>query len=405
MRIYRPFHFVSFSRGISSINPVGNLKKSVNHYKSHSISCGTVMSITHSVSTLNNKPPVSSSILHSSSFSNHNYVQYRLYSMTSQTRLLTVGTGAVGAIYSWRLSKTCNVTAVCRSNYEIVKNDGFNIDSAKFGKDVFRPDQVTRTVSECVTSEPFDYILVTLKALPECYNVADIIAPAVTKDTTIVLIQNGLGVEEPITERFPDNPIISIVAYIGTSQTEPGKIKMVGKESLVVGKYLGAKRDSEKQRAEFIELLKKGDVDVQIVEDVEKVRWQKLFWNSAFSPVCAMTGMNTTELLENKEAMKAVKDVMGEVIDAAIANGYEFDHDEQMKNMISRTEATAKNYKPSMQLDKERCSPMEIEVILGTPLKRAKAKGLSVPHLELIHSICSAANAQIMNQQSKKSQL
>jgi 2-dehydropantoate 2-reductase len=48
---------------------------------------------------------------------------------------------------------------------------------------------------------------------------------------------------------------------------------------------------------------------------------------------------------------------------------------------------------------------MEIEVILGTPLKRAKAKGLSVPHLELIHSICSAANAQIMNQQSKKSQL
>jgi hypothetical protein len=89
MRIYRPFHFESFSRGISSINPVGNLKKAVSHYKSHSISCGTVMSITHSVSTLNNKPPVSSSILHSSSFSNHNYVQYRLYSMTSQTRLLT----------------------------------------------------------------------------------------------------------------------------------------------------------------------------------------------------------------------------------------------------------------------------------------------------------------------------
>lgn len=52
-----------------------------------------------------------------------------------------VGTGAVGAIYSWRLSKTCNVTAVCRSNYETVKNDGFDIDSAKFGKDIFRPDQ------------------------------------------------------------------------------------------------------------------------------------------------------------------------------------------------------------------------------------------------------------------------
>jgi 2-dehydropantoate 2-reductase len=136
-----------------------------------------------------------------------------------------------------------------------------------------------RTVSECVTAEePFDYILVTLKALPECYNVAEIIAPAVSENTTVVLIQNGLGVEEPITDRFPNNPIISIVAYIGTFQDEPGKITMVGKESLIVGKYLAAKRDSDKQRAEFVELLKKGDVDVQIVEDVEKVRWQKLFW-------------------------------------------------------------------------------------------------------------------------------
>lgn len=137
---------------------------------------------------------------------------------------------------------------------------------------------VVRTVSEGVTSEPFDYILITLKALPDIYDVAEIIAPAVTENTTIVLIQNGLGVEEPITDRFPNNPIVSIVAYIGTSQNDPGKITMVGRESLLVGKYLGAKRDSDTQRAEFIELLKKGDVEVQIVEDVEHVRWQKLFW-------------------------------------------------------------------------------------------------------------------------------
>lgn len=219
--------------------------------------------------------------------------------------LSIVGTGAVGAIYSWRLSKSCNVTAVCRSNYEAVKEKGFDIESAKFGKEMFKPhggkfcesrneqaqlahfylQNLTRlsfivacTVSECVTSEPFDYILVTLKALPEVYDVAEIIAPAVTENTTIVLIQNGLGVEEPITARFPDNPIVSIVAYIGTSQNEPGKITMVGHESLIVGKYMPAKRDSDKQRAEFIELLKKGNVDVQVVDDVERVRWQKLFW-------------------------------------------------------------------------------------------------------------------------------
>jgi 2-dehydropantoate 2-reductase len=48
---------------------------------------------------------------------------------------------------------------------------------------------------------------------------------------------------------------------------------------------------------------------------------------------------------------------------------------------------------------------MEIEVILGTPLKRAQAKGLSTPHLALSYSICSAANALIIEESKKPSRL
>jgi 2-dehydropantoate 2-reductase len=57
------------------------------------------------------------------------------------------------------------------------------------------------------------------------------------------------------------------------------------------------------------------------------------------------------------------------------------------------------------QLDKERGSPMEIEVILGTPLKRAEAKGLKVPHLSLIYSICNATNAFNIEQSKKPGRL
>lgn len=54
---------------------------------------------------------------------------------------------------------------------------------------------MVRTVSEAARSgEPFDYIVVTLKALPDIYSVPDIIEPAVVEGkTTIVLIQNGIG--------------------------------------------------------------------------------------------------------------------------------------------------------------------------------------------------------------------
>ena len=52
---------------------------------------------------------------------------------------LSVGTGAVGAIYSWRLAQTCEVTTVCRSNYDAVKQHGFDIESPKFGNGIFKP--------------------------------------------------------------------------------------------------------------------------------------------------------------------------------------------------------------------------------------------------------------------------
>lgn len=124
-----------------------------------------------------------------------------------------------------------------------------------------------------------------------------------------------------------------------------GQIKMVGGESLVVGNYTPSAVDADPAIDAFVELLRKGDCQVQRVDDVERVRWQKLFWNGSFSPVCAVSRMNTTEVLENPQAMSTVKKLMTELIEAANAMGYEFDIEEQMQTMIERTKATAMNYK------------------------------------------------------------
>lgn len=120
--------------------------------------------------------------------------------------------------------------------------------------------------------------------------------------------------------------------------------------------------------------------------------------NGSFSPVCAISRMNTTEILNNPQAMVTVKKLMNELIESANAMGYDFDAEAQMQTMIQRTQETAMDYKPSMLLDLERGQPMEVAVILGTPLKRAKAKGLNVPSLELMHDLCSAINAHTLNQ-------
>lgn len=116
--------------------------------------------------------------------------------MGTKPKFLLHGSGAIGTNYVYLLWKAgYDVSAICRSNYDAAKADGFLIDSDIWGKGIKFQPKVYRTPDEAATasSDGFDYVIVSTKALPEA-KTSEAIAPVVTKGkTTIVLIQNGVG--------------------------------------------------------------------------------------------------------------------------------------------------------------------------------------------------------------------
>lgn len=52
-----------------------------------------------------------------------------------------------------------------------------------------------------------DYVVVSTKNIPEITRIENLIAPVVSPETSIVLIQNGLGIELPFLKKFPKNVI------------------------------------------------------------------------------------------------------------------------------------------------------------------------------------------------------
>ena len=46
------------------------------------------------------------------------------------------------------------------------------------------------------------------------------LAPVISKDTVIVLIQNGVGIEEPFQARYPQNTVLSGVVSTSISVDE-----------------------------------------------------------------------------------------------------------------------------------------------------------------------------------------
>lgn len=120
-------------------------------------------------------------------------------------------------------------------------------------------------------------------------------------------------------------------------------------ESLALGTYPGCKVDSEPARAKLIEKLEQGDVNAFAVDDIVKMRWEKLFWNGSFNPVCALLRMDTTQVTSNESALNLVKRLMREIMTVAgKAVGQEYEIEHRIEALIEGTKAEASNYKPSM---------------------------------------------------------
>ncbi|KAF8930284.1 2-dehydropantoate 2-reductase [Dissophora ornata] len=300
---------------------------------------------------------------------------------TPHSRILTVGTGAIGAYYTWRMQQSghCTVTAVCRSNYEAVKSKGIEIQTVAWGEGphVFKPDDVVRTVP----SKTYDYIIVCMKALPEVYSIADIIAPAVeaSPNAAIVLIQNGIGIEDPIKARFPRNPILSSIAYIGVTQNELGVVYHSGKvQRLVVGLYEPIEGvDTASTLQTFGDFCKEGGIETIVSDDIQNYRWQKLVWNGAMNPICILSDLWTvSNVLANEKYREMAFRTKTEIASLAEALGYKMPPGLVDMSMAT-SERLADGYKASMVVDLEEGRPMETEVILSNPIRIAEEHNLT----------------------------
>ena len=74
-------------------------------------------------------------------------------------------------------------------------------------------DQKSVIKSPAEVSKPFEYVVCANKAIDQDTVAASLRAAVDETKTTIVIIQNGVGNEEPFRKAFPKTTIISCVVY------------------------------------------------------------------------------------------------------------------------------------------------------------------------------------------------
>ncbi|KAG8736971.1 hypothetical protein FRC10_008684 [Ceratobasidium sp. 414] len=307
---------------------------------------------------------------------------------------LVFGLGGIGAVHALALHRAgCRVSAVARSNIDSVKKNGLRVKSSVWGDSLVQFGDVYSSAEPSGNARPtWDYVIVTTKALLNSSpSLPQLLEPFITdQTTTIVLVQNGVGIEDGVRARWPKNTILSCVTWVGATQVSPGVVEHPRGVKDEIGLFSSdLDLAIEKNRLESLSSVSTaGGLDVEVVDNIQVRRWEKVIWNCAWNSLTALTNTNTLEwLTSSPEAEPLSREVMKEAITVARALGLDIPF-EFVDTLMER--ANGKALISSMQVDAANQRPMETEVIVGIPLRKAQELGISTPILRTLYSLLIA---------------
>ena len=197
--------------------------------------------------------------------------------MVSQRRYAILGTGAIGGYYGGLLQKSgVEVHFFLRSDFDHVRRHGLRVDSVN--GDFLLPNVHAHRSTD--TMPPCDVIVVALKTTAN-YLLAELLPPLLKKESVVVMMQNGLGVEE-IAAAVPGvRCVLGALCFICSNKIGPGHIRHLDYGSFTLGEHTGSLGGSATSGAltTVAEEFKAAGVNIHLTDTLAEARWKKLVWN------------------------------------------------------------------------------------------------------------------------------
>lgn len=288
-----------------------------------------------------------------------------------------IGTGAIGGYYGGRLAQHGHdVHFLLRSDYEYVKANGFQVDSCEGSFHLDSPQVYLHTTDmpQC------DVVIVCLKSVNNG-KLEQLLPPLLHANTLVVLIQNGIGVEEDVQKMFPGVQLSAGLAFICSAKTQPGRVNHQCYGQINLGNY-SCKDETLIQQV--IADFNAAGVKAGLVE-YQEARWKKAVWNMPFNGMTVALNTQTDLLLKHPSTRQLIRQQMLEVIGAARHLGVKNIDESFADKMIEMTDAMVP-YSPSMKLDFEFHRSMEIHYLYTRPLQIAREAGFPMHKLEMLEA-------------------
>lgn len=287
-------------------------------------------------------------------------------------RIAVVGCGAMGSVYAGLLGAAGNdVLAIDRSTAHVdaIRTKGLRVEGAS-------GDQtVNLRAATSVPNEHMDLVIVATKAA-QAGSAAREAARLIGDATVVLTIQNGLGASRDVAEAVgSDRLAVGIAGGFGAARRGPGHVYHAAIQTVRMGAFAGLARSD----LEVVANTWSGaGFNVDIVDDVAAMQWEKLICNVAFSGPCALTGLAVGEAMDDPDVGPVCLGAAVEAWTVARALGIQLAIDDPVA-LVSSFAETVRSAKPSVLQDIEAGRVSEIDVINGAIPREARRVNLEAP--------------------------
>lgn len=305
-------------------------------------------------------------------------------------KIMIMGSGGVGSYYGGLLAKQGNdVTFIARgAHLQALQTNGLQVKSIH-GDFAIIPAQATDSPAEV---SAVDLILFCVKTY-DTDDAAKAIQPAVSPQTAVISLQNGVDAVERIGKVVGVEHVLGGVTQISSALEAPGVVKQVSQfRRIVVGELDG----SVSARAQSIEkTLKETGITVEITQNIFKALWTKLVFISAASGLGGLTRLPMGDYRSVPETRAMIVGLMSEVEAVARAQDIALDADVVQKS-LDFIDAAAPQIKASMQLDVEAGRRTELESIIGVIGRKGRELGVPTPTADAIYAALLPVNLKAL---------
>jgi 2-dehydropantoate 2-reductase len=198
-----------------------------------------------------------------------------------------------------------------------------------------------------------------------------------------------------IADNLPIERVIASIVYPAAEIERPGVIRHIEGNRFSLAEIDGSKSE---RILRVSETLGRAGFKAPVVGDIRAEIWTKLWGNSSFNPISALTHATLEDICKFGLTRALAADIMREVQAIGEALGIRFRI--PLEKRIAGAEAVGA-HKTSMLQDIESGRPIEADALLGSVIKLGHIVNVATPHLDTVYAVVKLLGETLAKQRAR----